>query len=379
MFLEQAPAELAALGIELIGPERLVRAAVAVRGRATPAPTSDRTGGVGREAIVQWSLTVADEDGPTALSDAELARAEAAGATLLHTGRRWVRIDPAALRRARRQLDEHRRDHELVDALTLLRLAADAETDLGADGDGADGDADGGGWAGDLLAGLPDEALTEESEPPGFHGALRPYQRRGLSWMRFLARLGLGGCLADDMGLGKTATTLAHLLDRPGPHLVVCPLSVVHNWEAEARRFTPGLRVVVHHGAERAGRGDDGQERLEGTVDDRRRRPRRDDLRAAGPRPRAPRRHPLEHGRARRGPDGQEPRDQRGPGGAGAERRSEAGPHRARRSRTAWPSCGRSSTPSTPACSAAASASATASPSRSSATATPRPRPGCAG
>ena len=69
--------------------------------------------------------------------------------------------------------------------------------------------------------------------------------------MQFLARLGLGGCLADDMGLGKTATTLAHLVERPGPHLVVCPLSVVHNWEAEARRFTPSLRVVVHHGAER--------------------------------------------------------------------------------------------------------------------------------
>ena len=54
------------------------------------------------------------------------------------------------------------------------------------------------------------------------------------------------------MGLGKTATTLAHLLERPGPHLVICPLSVVHNWEAEAGRFAPSLRVVVHHGAERA-------------------------------------------------------------------------------------------------------------------------------
>ena len=70
--------------------------------------------------------------------------------------------------------------------------------------------------------------------------------------MRFLARLGLGGCLADDMGLGKTATALAHLLDRPGPHLVVCPLSVVHNWESEAARFAPSLPVTIHHGAQRA-------------------------------------------------------------------------------------------------------------------------------
>ncbi|MGA1076294.1 MAG: DEAD/DEAH box helicase, partial [Ilumatobacteraceae bacterium] len=77
------------------------------------------------------------------------------------------------------------------------------------------------------------------------------YQRRGLAWLQFLARVGLGGCLADDMGLGKTATTLAHLVERPGPHLVVCPLSVVHNWEAECRRFTPSRSVVVHHGTER--------------------------------------------------------------------------------------------------------------------------------
>ena len=57
------------------------------------------------------------------------------------------------------------------------------------------------------------------------------------------------------MGLGKTATTLAHLLDRPGPHLVVCPLSVVHNWGRRRRASRPTLRVVVHHGADRR-RGD---------------------------------------------------------------------------------------------------------------------------
>ncbi|MEZ5216062.1 MAG: DEAD/DEAH box helicase [Ilumatobacteraceae bacterium] len=68
-----------------------------------------------------------------------------------------------------------------------------------------------------------------------FATTLRPYQLRALGWLQFLARLGLGGCLADDMGLGKTPTTLAHLGGRPGPHLVVCPLSVVRNWQAEAR------------------------------------------------------------------------------------------------------------------------------------------------
>ena len=81
---------------------------------------------------------------------------------------------------------------------------------------------------------------------------LRPYQRRGLGWLQFLHRVGLGGCLADDMGLGKTPTTLAHLTALPGPHLVICPLSVVRNWEAEAARFTPFMRVAVHHGTGRS-------------------------------------------------------------------------------------------------------------------------------
>ena len=133
-----------------------------------------------------------------------------------------------------------------VDAVTLLRLAGDGEVDA-AERRRRRRDVDG-----RPARRAPRRARSPRSTSrPTFAGELRPYQRRGLGWLRFLDRLGLGGCLADDMGLGKTATTLAHLLDRPGPHLVVCPLSVVHNWQAEAARFTPSLRVVVHHGAER--------------------------------------------------------------------------------------------------------------------------------
>ena len=266
-FLEQAPAGLATSGITLIGPESLVKTPIGVRGQATPAPASDRTAGLNRDTIVSWSLTVAAEDGPTAISEAELARAEAAGATLLHTGHRWIRIDPEALRRARGRLEDYTRrtNDDDLGALGLLQMAAELATAGDELGSGLSSPADGvaepddtaeherraAAWAGRLLGGLPDDELREEHEPPDFGGELRPYQRRGLSWLRFLARLGLGGCLADDMGLGKTATTLAHLLTRPGPHLVVCPLSVVHNWETEARRFAPTIPVTVHHGSQR--------------------------------------------------------------------------------------------------------------------------------
>src|SRR5690606_38545302 len=205
-FLDHAPAALERLGIALIGPEHLVRTSVAVRGRATPAQPSDRAVGLNRETIVQWTFTAADSAGPMAISEAELARAEQTGSSLLHIGHRWVRIDPAALRKARDRHDEYlRRLEELertgADPIALLQLAADAAAagdDLGADdvGDGLDDVPDGqdvsAAWSGLLLGGLPDARLTEEVEPPGFTGTLRPYQRRGLSWLRFLARLGLG-------------------------------------------------------------------------------------------------------------------------------------------------------------------------------------------
>jgi hypothetical protein len=254
-FIEAAPAELARLGIELLGPEQLVRSNVRVRGTAREAPTDDRKGRFAKEALVEWSAVI-DE---TPLSEADLARIETAGTTLLRAGHRWVRIDPEGLRRARALLDEHLARRSKVGAVELLRLSAGAPdggtpVELVAEGmpdAGAEIDAGATGWIEALLAGLPDDRLHETVESPRFTGELRHYQRRGLAWMQFLARVGLGGCLADDMGLGKTATTLAHLIERPGPHLVVCPLSVVHNWEAEARRFAPGLHVVVHHGAGR--------------------------------------------------------------------------------------------------------------------------------
>ncbi|HEY3484413.1 MAG TPA: DEAD/DEAH box helicase, partial [Ilumatobacteraceae bacterium] len=94
-------------------------------------------------------------------------------------------------------------------------------------------------------------SVARLTPPESFKATLRPYQADGMSWLGFLREAQFGGVLADDMGLGKTATTLAHLATRPGPHLVVCPLSVVHNWEAESRRFTPKLHVVVHHGTDR--------------------------------------------------------------------------------------------------------------------------------
>jgi superfamily II DNA or RNA helicase len=93
--------------------------------------------------------------------------------------------------------------------------------------------------------------------PESFVGTLRGYQRDGLGWLLALRDVGLGGCLADDMGLGKTVQVLSLLATEAergrGPSLVVAPKSLVFNWEGEAARFTPRLRVRPHLGSGRAG------------------------------------------------------------------------------------------------------------------------------
>ncbi|MEI6520593.1 MAG: DEAD/DEAH box helicase, partial [bacterium] len=124
------------------------------------------------------------------------------------------------------------------------------------------------GWMGELLDEMSRGDEMRELEPPkGFVGQLRPYQSRGYAWLAFLRKYGLGACLADDMGLGKTVQTLAMLQrDREEgesrPVLLVCPTSVVGNWLKEAARFTPSLKVLVHHGVTRE-RGESFQQQAE--------------------------------------------------------------------------------------------------------------------
>jgi SNF2 family DNA or RNA helicase len=100
---------------------------------------------------------------------------------------------------------------------------------------------------------------AEVPVPAGLQGSLRPYQQRGLAWLAGLDELGLGACLADDMGLGKTVQLIALLLHQRSrapedgrPVLIVCPTSVLGNWEHELRRFAPELRVHRHYGPGRA-------------------------------------------------------------------------------------------------------------------------------
>ncbi|MBP2375181.1 DEAD/DEAH box helicase [Paeniglutamicibacter psychrophenolicus] len=217
-------------------------------------PMGDDTGraptfGMEQLCNFQWSLAM----GENTLSDEEIDALSRAKAPLVRLRGQWIAVDSEQLRRGIEFLERNSGGAGTV--AEVLRLASmhpeDAELPL----DIAEVKADG--WLGSLLDGSADASIQPVALPQDFVATLRPYQERGLAWLNFLADLGLGACLADDMGLGKTVQLLAleavrrHAHPGSGTTLLVCPMSLIGNWEAEAAKFAPGMRLHVHHGSER--------------------------------------------------------------------------------------------------------------------------------
>ncbi|WP_394796671.1 DEAD/DEAH box helicase [Armatimonas sp.] len=200
--------------------------------------------GLTLESLVafDYELTLAGES----LTLKELERLAKAKQPLVRVRGQWVQLDQAELQKA--LAFWKRQDGKELSLKDLIRLSLGV-SELPIEVESVSGE----GEVGILLARLTGEqALEPRPTPGGFTGVLRPYQERGYAWLRFLTDLGLGACLADDMGLGKSAQTIALLLDSPKPNLIVCPTSVVGNWQREIARFAPSLSVLAHHGPERA-------------------------------------------------------------------------------------------------------------------------------
>ncbi|MEV7673824.1 DEAD/DEAH box helicase [Streptomyces sp. NPDC088752] len=192
-----------------------------------------------------WRFAVGDHE----LSRAELDRLAEAGRPLVRLRDRWVLVDPAEVRRARAH-----QDHEVtpVDALSAV-LTGTTEVDGHTVEVAATGPLE---RLRERLA-RPEGGRPEVTQPAALAATLRDYQVRGLDWLHRMTSLGLGGCLADDMGLGKTITVIALHLHRQtdpasaGPTLVVCPTSLMGNWQREVEKFAPGTPVRRFHGTAR--------------------------------------------------------------------------------------------------------------------------------
>ncbi|MFF0669116.1 SNF2-related protein [Streptomyces tendae] len=240
-LLGVAAGRLAAAGVAVHWPRDLAQdlTATAVI-RTAPGSATDGTGFFESEDLLQfrWQLAI----GGDPLTEAEMDTLAEAHRPVVRLRDRWVLVDPALVRRARK------RDLGLLDPVDALSVALTGTAE--SDGETVDVVPVG------ALAALRDRltaGVRPAEPPPGLHATLRDYQLRGLAWLDLMTSLGLGGCLADDMGLGKTVTVIAlHLKrSRTEPTLVVCPASLLGNWQREIERFAPGVPVRRFHGADR--------------------------------------------------------------------------------------------------------------------------------
>ena len=251
-LLDDGVAALRRVGVDVLWPRSLgrdltTRAALEHRDER-PQEGPLMTGLFGPEAMFAFKWQVALHGEP--LSDAEMRQLASAASPVLKLRGAWTVVDPHIARKAKKRL---------IRTVTPVQAVAAALTGTVEVGQGEQ----------EVVVGasllhvrerLLGAATRGPLDPPtALRATLRDYQRHGLTWLDQLTSLGLGCCLADDMGLGKTITVIAlhlhrleHGAEPAGPTLVVCPASLLGNWEAEIERFAPGTRVRRFHGGGRS-------------------------------------------------------------------------------------------------------------------------------
>ena len=230
------------------------------RPRVTATIGEKRKSRFGADAMLDFKVGITLGD--RSLTEKEWRRIMASEDGLVYVKGQWIEVDREKLSEA---LEHWKRVEaeaagEGISFIEGMRLLAGAPADLDADGSSEGGASewsfiDSGEWLSDVLSSLRNpDGLTSGWRSKDFRGALRPYQEIGRNWLWFLTNLGLGACLADDMGLGKTIQILSLLLalkesGKPStkPSLLVLPASLLANWKAEIKRFTPTLKAFFIH------------------------------------------------------------------------------------------------------------------------------------
>ncbi|MFC3750162.1 DEAD/DEAH box helicase [Paenibacillus sp. GCM10012306] len=258
-FLKETVQQLTARGITVQMPSRWSREGrrrVGMKMKMQPPGGLDGPPAValGMEELISFRIEASL--GETSITEEELQALVEAGVPFVRFRGEWVEVDPKEIRQVLRYMKRHE-SGEMTAADWMRLEAEDGEERL---------------WKGMSVTGMETSGLLasimhgdvlrgeNHPVPHDLHGTLRPYQERGYQWLAALGNLGFGVCLADDMGLGKTVQVITCLLDRAltipqgekkGPVLILCPTSLLGNWQRELQRFAPSLSLHIHHGSRR--------------------------------------------------------------------------------------------------------------------------------
>lgn len=259
LFLTDASETLLALGVEILLPSwwQAMKAANLKVKAKLKGTSSHRPSFVGLQAMLDynWRFSMNGVE----LSEEEFNQLVEEKRRLVYIRGRWIKLDPGFVRQIQDFMKRaekeglHVRDlieqelmnaNEAVEETEDERAFARVQIELNRQ------------WK-QMVKQLRDvKSIPMETVPESFHGELRPYQILGMSWLLFLRQYGFGACLADDMGLGKTIQLLSYLLavkekEQGGAALIICPTSVLGNWQKEIERFAPDLKVYLHYGSNR--------------------------------------------------------------------------------------------------------------------------------
>ena len=261
MFLTDASETLLALGIDILLPswwQAMKNASMKVKAKVSNA--SHRPSFVGLDAMLDydWRFSMNGVN----LSEEEFNKLVDEKRRLVFIRGKWIKLDPSFIRQIQDLMKKaekeglHVRDlieQELLqaeqqedDELDNPKSFAKIQIELNKQ------------WRTMIQQLKEVKNLPLEKVPESFLGELRPYQVLGMSWLLFLRKYGFGAILADDMGLGKTVQLISYLLkvkeqDKKiaAPALIICPTSVLGNWQKEIERFAPNLKIHLHYGSNR--------------------------------------------------------------------------------------------------------------------------------
>ncbi|MED3721766.1 DEAD/DEAH box helicase [Geobacillus stearothermophilus] len=257
-FLSEDSLKLTEAGVRLLLPDwwhDIRQAQLSIKAKLSPSVNAESLFGLERLADFDWRVATNGIE----LTEEEFAALAEQKRRLIRLRGQWLILDPALVRRAQALMEKAKKEGVPIHDIVAQTLLSEAEEREEATDESIPIHIDVHDQFRAFIRQLQQlDGLPKANVPPSFRGTLRPYQQRGVDWLVFLRRFGFGACLADDMGLGKTVQLLAYLayvkeMERPDtPALLICPTSVIGNWQKECTRFTPDLRVYVHHGPNRA-------------------------------------------------------------------------------------------------------------------------------
>jgi len=259
IFLTDASETLLALGIDILLPswwQAMKSANLKVKAKVSTA--SHRPSFVGLQAMLDydWRFSM---NGVT-LSEDEFNQLVEEKRRLVFIKGRWIKLDPSFIRQIQELMKKAEKEglhvRDIIEQ-ELMREDEQQATDLENPNTFAKIQIELNRQWRTMIQQLKEiKSLPLEEVPKDFKGDLRAYQTLGMSWLLFLRKYGFGAILADDMGLGKTVQLISYLLkvkeeQNTSPALIICPTSVLGNWQKELERFAPDLNVYLHYGSNR--------------------------------------------------------------------------------------------------------------------------------